>query len=69
MADFVDGAAVAMAEDLKLFEVGGSGSGGGGCSGGSSSGGWREREREAGTAVGEVGEAEVQLAAITNQSH
>lgn len=57
VADFVDGATVAVAEDLELVEVGGGDGGGGGGRGGG--GGGREGEREAGTAVGEVGEAEV----------
>lgn len=67
VTDFVDGAAVAVAEDLELFEVGGGDGGGGGGSGGS--GGGREGKGEARTAVGEVGKAEVEVAAITDQSH
>lgn len=65
VADFVDGAAVAVAEDLKLFEVVGGDVGGGG------GGGRREREREARAALGgfRQGEAEVELPAIADESH
>ena len=49
VADFVDCAAVAVPEDLEFFEVGGGD--------GRGRGGW-EGEGEAGTAVGEVREAE-----------
>lgn len=67
VADFMDCAAVAVAEDLELLEVGCGDGGGGGCG----CGGWWEREGEARAAVGGFGEreAEVELAAVADYGH
>uniref|UniRef100_A0A0A0LT59 Uncharacterized protein n=1 Tax=Cucumis sativus TaxID=3659 RepID=A0A0A0LT59_CUCSA len=67
MTDFVDGAAVTVTEDLELVEVGGGDGGGSSRSRGSR--GRREWKGEARTTVGEIGETEVEVAAITDQSH
>lgn len=72
MADFVDGASVAVAEDLELLEVGSGDGGGRGGGGGSGHGdGRREWGREAGTAFGGrgEGETEIELTAVTDNGH
>ena len=69
VADLVDGAAVAVAEDGELLQVGGGdGVAGGGFGDG---GGGREGKGEAGAALGGLreGEAEVGVAAVADEGH
>lgn len=69
VADLVDGAAVAMTEDLKLLEVVWSDLVGSG--GGVGGGGGREGKGEARATLGGLreGEAEIKVAAIADESH